>query len=393
MAKLKILHIITRLEAGGSTTHTIAAARAMRDKFATEILCGEVDEGAIAASTADAAVSRIPQMRREPGIFSDLAAFFGILSAVRKMKPDIIHTHTSKAGILGRWAALAANLLPPWPQIKIVHTPHGHILYGYFGPAKTRFYTALERLTALFTDKLAALSSGELEESLAAGIGSRKKWVVIPSGVGFPTEKEEAELRRKGLEIRRRFPAAAVIAGTVARLEPVKGVEYFIKAAALALKKPGPPLFFVVVGDGKEMSRLQKLSSELGIKEKVFFAGFQAEPMVWMAALDVYVQPSVNEGLGRTLIEAHYLRLPAAASRVCGIPDVVEDGGTGFLCAPKNPGELAQAICRLAADAQLRRKLGENGRLRVIGNDDLGNPRFSQEAMTAKLSALYESLC
>lgn len=393
MDKIKVLHIVTRLEAGGSAVNVVASARGLGPRFESALLCGVLESGASREVRADGArLIAAPHLRRSVNPAADVMAFCELLSALRKETPDIVHTHTSKAGLLGRWAAFVHNLGNPRP-CAIAHTPHGHVFYGYFGPWQTWLFRMLERWTGRITGRLIALSQGELQESLAAGVGRPEQWTIIPSGVDLPSEAELARIMAAGRGIRSRLNLAedGLAIGTVARLEPVKGVEYLVRATP-ALAAEFSRAKFVIVGDGSERPRLTRLADELGVADRIVFAGHQDDALAWMSALDIFVQPSLNEGLGRTLIEAGFLEIPAVASAVCGISDVVLEGRTGYLVAPHDATQLAQAVRRLAGDRRLRQGFGAAAKAHVLCPDTNGLPRFSEAAMLRKLEQLYISL-
>ena len=393
MEKIKVLQIITRLEAGGSSANTLAAARGLGEGFEMVLACGGVEAGAKEeAPTEGVRLIRLPHLKRSIDPVSDLRAFYELWIVLKEEAPAIVHTHTSKAGMLGRWAAFLHNVGNPRP-CAVVHSPHGHVFYGYFGSLRTYFFTLLERWTALCTDRLVALSGGERRESLARSVGVPSQWTIIPSGVRMPGDEELARRRDEGRRLRHAHGLGedVIVVGTVARLEPVKGVEHFVRAAPLVAAQ-FPRARFLVVGDGRERAKLEGLARRLGLERRFLFVGRQDHPLAWMSAMDVYVQPSLNEGLGRTLIEAALLGLAAAASAVCGIPDVVIDGRTGYLAPPGDPPALARAIGRLAADPEARRRLGEAARAHVLVPDENGLPRFSEAAMLRNLRELYLSL-
>ena len=395
MEKIKVLHVVTRLQAGGSAANVVATARGLGRQFESALLCGVTSDTAGLGREVRADGARLieaPHLRRSINPVADALAFCELLSALRKEKPDIVHTHTSKAGLLGRWAAFVHNLGSRRP-CAIAHTSHGHVFYGYFGPWRTWLFRMIERWTGRITGRLIALSQGELRESLAAGVGSPEQWTVIPSGVSLPSEAELARIMAAGRDIRRTLDLAedGLAIGTVARLEPVKGVEYFVRAVP-ALAAEFARARFIIVGDGSERPRLARLAEELGAADRIVFAGHQDDALAWMSALDVFVQPSLNEGLGRTLIEAGFLRIPAVASAVCGIPDVVLDGRTGTLVPPRDAARLAQAVRRLAGDRRLRQEFGAAAKAHVLSPDENGLPRFSEAAMLRKLEQLYLSL-
>ncbi len=390
MGRIKVLQILTRLEAGGSAANTLACARRLGDGFESFLACGIVEKG-LEEPAGDLKLIRLPHLKRSISLWEDVRAFFEILDLLRREKPDIVHTHTSKAGFLGRWAAFLYKRSCRKSCV-VIHTPHGHVFYGYFGPLKSWLFTLLERCTSRFTDKLVALSQGERTESLARAIGTPSQWTIIASGVRIPMDEEMAQLRAQGRALREKLglPEDSLVIGTVARLEPVKGVETLVRAAPLILQQ-SPTVRFLLVGDGSQRARLQGLSVSLGLHEQIIFLGHQDNALAAMAAMDIYVQPSLNEGLGRTLIEAALLDLASAASDVCGIRDIVLDGQTGILVKPADAADLAQAVGRLAADATLRRLFGRAARAHVMAPDENGLARFSERAMLEKLSRLYLS--
>ena len=294
-----------------------------------------------------------------------------------------MHTHTSKAGALGRLAASLANLQTAKPAV-IIHTPHGHLLYGYYGPVKTFVFRLAERFLAAFTDHFIALTEGEKRESAAAGIGYPEKWTVIHSGVELRTPAVPARKLDLG------FAADEVVIGTVARLEPVKGVEYFIRAAALLKESiPAVKLRFVVIGGGELETNLRSLADSLGLEKTVLFTGFRDDAAALLGALDIYAQPSLNEAMGRAPLEAQAQGLPVVASAVCGLPDILKEGVTGLLVKPGDPAALAAALETLALSRELRARMGAAARAWALAKDETGFSRFGPESMNAKLIKFY----
>ena len=264
----------------------------------------------------------------------------------------------------------------------MVHTPHGHVFYGYFGKIKSMLFILAEKFLSRFTSCLIALSKGEKQESLTFGIKGR--WEVVHSGVtlkrgNFTDVKTELGLRGKTV-------------GTVARLEKVKGVEYLIRAANI-IKNSGVSLEFLIVGDGHLRKKLEKLSTKLNVNEIIKFVGFQNEVFKYIAAMDIYVQPSLNEGLGRSIIEAQYLGKPVIAFSVCGIKDLVVHGRNGFLIKPGDFSVLAEHIKIMAGNEVLRKNMGEYARKFVRQKDNVSSySRFSVESMNIKLEILYNKI-
>jgi glycosyltransferase involved in cell wall biosynthesis len=268
----------------------------------------------------------------------------------------------------------------------VIHTPHGHVFYGYFGPLKTFVFWLVENATARVTDYFVALTEGERRESIGRGLGPAAKWRVIHSGVRF--EDRSYGHARRDLSIAEDETVITVIA----RLEPVKGVEYFIRAAAeLQKRQPGKKLRFLVVGDGSQTDKLTALARELGVK-KIIFTGFQTNVFKYLAASDIYVQPSLNEAMGRTVLEAQYMKLPVVASRVCGLPDALKEGYTGILVPPGDAPALAAALETLINNEVLRSSLGEAARNWVLEKDFTGNTRFSDGSMNIQLEEFYSKI-
>ena len=395
MKQRKILHIITRLDNGGSAVSTfLCASGPDAAAFKTAVAVGgkqalqAADALARRFSSAGAEIFCVPHLRREPSLLWDPVAFVELLAILFRHKPDIVHTHTSKAGAIGRCATAVYKLFSR-NGIKVVHTAHGHVFYGYFSPAKTSFYICIERFCAKLSDRLVALSESEKRESIARGIGRPEQWAVIHSGVDLPETAVPDETRQK-LRAALGLPPDCVLAGFAGRLTAIKGLDTFLRAAALM--KNNEKLRFLLVGEGEERPRLEKLAAELDLGGKVIFSGFRENIFEYLSAMDIFVHPSLNEGMGRALVEAQAAGLPVAATTVCGIPDVVHDGKAGILVPPSDENALALAIERLCANAQLRKTYGDYGKAWVHGPDENGLPRFSTRAMAHKLEALYKSL-
>lgn len=378
---LKIVHLITRLDSGGSAESTFLAAREFRKKgWETSLWAGrgfdlprEIESEAAAAGIP---IVFIPSLVRSVRPWKDLRAFLAIRRLLKKEKPDILHTHTSKAGFLGRLAGWLAGV----PAI--VHTPHGHVFYGYFGPLKTRFYIFLERLAARWTDVILPLTPRGIEEHLARKIGRREQYAAIPDGVDFSALSYSPRLRE---EARRRYgvPDPFPVVGSVGRFVPIKGFDLIVEAAPQVLREfPSAAFYLGGVGPIKEKC-LQK-ARELGIENKVIFDEFQ-EVLRPLHLLDIFLLPSRNEGMSRTLLEAMGLKRAVVASAVGGVPDVIREGKTGLLVAPDNSEALAKAILKLLKNPELRRQMGEAAA-------DEARRRFGLEKMIASLEEIYQQV-
>jgi len=384
----RIVHIITRLEPGGSSRNTIDSCAAQSKEYGVVLLAGPHKDSAELLKLLPPEVSyiEVKELQRELSPLKDLKALLRLRKEILRLGPDIVHTHTSKAGALGRLAAALANLSSK-KQAVIIHTPHGHLLYGYYGPFKTAVFRYAERFLALFTDRFIALTPGELRESSAAGIGGREKWTVVHSGVDFTPPAVPAQKRDLGIA------ADETSIGTVARLERVKGIEYFIRAAALAKDRyPAAKSRFVIIGGGDLETPLRRLADELGLDDRMIFTGFRQDAAALLSALDIYVQPSLNEAMGRAPLEAQAQGLPVIVSRVCGLPDIIQEGRTGFTVNPADPDSLAEKLGVLLLSRALRARMGEAAKTWALSKDGTGFPRFGAESMNSQLLAFYKNV-
>ncbi len=387
--KLPVVHIITRLEPGGSAQNVIDSAAAQAADREVVLISGphKGKEQLKLDLSGHLRYIELPDLTREISPLKDLRAFLALKKIISGLSPAIVHTHTAKAGILGRWAAYLSKPRPGRPRPVIIHTPHGHVFYGYFGPVRTFIFKAAERLTARVTDHFIALTEGERRESLEQGLGAADGWTVIHSGVSFTARSYENVRPDLGIA------EDETVIATIARLERVKGVEFFIRAAAeLRKRNTGVKPRFMIIGDGALRSGLEALACKLGLGKALLFTGFQRDIFKYLSAADIYVQPSLNEAMGRTAIEAQYMALPVVASDVCGLPDAVSDGVTGMLVPPGDHRALAGAIESLLKDAGLRRRMGAAARLRVLEKDFTGFTRFSAESMNIRLKNFYNKV-
>jgi glycosyltransferase involved in cell wall biosynthesis len=380
MKKLRVAHVITRLCKGGAQENTFHTVRmADRDRYEADLISGPThgDEGNIEPVIGDAGIDiiREPDLVRAPSFFRDRRALRRLTALFKEKQYDIVHTHTSKAGYIGRMAAHRAGV----PVV--VHTPHGHIFHGYFPGPITRFFIALERRAARHTDRIIALTQRGVDDHLAQRIGRPEQYAVIHSGIDLSpyasAREKRAETRRElGLE-----PGDFVVGG-VGRLEPVKGFTYLVQAARPVLERL-PHARMVLVGDGSLADTLRDEARDLG--NRFHFLGLRHDVPDVMAAFDLLVLPSRNEGMGRVLLEAGAAGVPSVATAVGGVPNVVDDGVTGVLVPPENPQALADAVMHLAEDAPLRETMGQSARERVV-------PNYGLETMVRQIEDLYELL-
>jgi len=377
---VRVLHAITRLTLGGSSENTIASCVAL-DRAGFECTLAASFRESDAASLVDARrrgcrVVDLPALGREVAPLADLTALVQILRLLRRERPAIVHTHTSKAGFIGRLAAVIARV----PAV--IHQPHGHVFYGYYSPRRTAVFTALERQAARWTDRIVTLTDRGAAEHLARGIGRAAQYVAVPSGVPTAELRAAAPTRTKARARLGLDPDTFVVVG-LGRLVPIKGFDLLVRALpAVAAQIPSTRV--VLVGDGAERGRLDALACALGVGARLDLAGEVFGVTTHLAAADVLAVPSRNEGMGRVMVEAMALRIPVVATAVGGIPDVVVDGECGRLVAPEDADAFSAALIELGRDEALRRKLGEAAEVRAES--------FSASVAREKLLAVYADL-
>ncbi|MFQ5830363.1 MAG: glycosyltransferase family 4 protein [Candidatus Methylomirabilia bacterium] len=381
MGRIRVLRVIARLNVGGPALHaTLLADRLDPGRYHTRLVAGREAPGeanylALTGRSVDN-LTIIPSLGQEIRGAQDLVAFARLYRLMRQIRPHIVHTHTAKAGTLGRLAARLAGV----PVL--IHTYHGHVFQGYFSPLKTRLFLGIERGLGRWTDRLLTVSEAVRRDLLRLGIGSPECLLVVPLGLHLDHFVRSDEVRG---ELRAELRVGDVpLVGIVARLAPIKRHQDFLAAAATVVARR-PDCRFVVVGDGEPRGRLEAQARGLGLDNRVHFLGWRGDlPRVY-ADLDLVVLTSANEGSPVSLIEAMAAARPVVATRVGGVPDLVEDGVTGLLVPPGKPKELANAIVGLLGDSERRHAMGEAGRKRV-------HPAFSAERLIQDVDRLYTEL-
>jgi glycosyltransferase involved in cell wall biosynthesis len=276
---------------------------------------------------------------------------------MRAWRPAIVHTHTAKAGVLGRIAARTAGV----PTV--VHTYHGHVLRGYFSPAKTALFRRLEAWLAVSADALVAVSESVRDGLVSLGIAPAGKIRVVP--LGLDLAHLAGELPRGVLRREAGIPDAAPLVGMVGRLVPIKDAPAFLRAARL-VREARPDARFALVGDGEERPALEALCRELGLHAQVTFFGWRRDLAAVYGDLDVVVNASRNEGTPVALIEALAAARPVVATRVGGTPDLLGEGERGRLVPPGDPGALARAVLETLDQSEAARSRAQAGRDHVL---------------------------
>lgn len=379
---IRIARVITRLNVGGPAQHAILLAAGLdRTRFLTTLITGVAgrEEGDLAALARARGVEPlvIPELGRVIHPVRDLVALGKLVRAFRRLQPDIVHTHTAKAGTLGRLAAL----LTAAPAT--IHTFHGHVLGGYFSPAVSRVFLRIERMLARRTDRIIALSPRLRQAILAMGIGRPEQVEVISLGLDldrFVQTPPGQQALRGALDI----PPDAPLLGIVGRLVPIKDHPTLFHALTLLDAARRSP-HLVIVGDGERHEELRQLAHRLGLASRIHFLGWRSDLEAILPALDVVISCSRNEGTPVALIEAMAAGVPVVSTDVGGVGDLVVHGETGWLVPPGDPPALARAIGMLLGDPALRRRLAAGARPAALRRHDV-------KGLLLRMEALYQHL-
>ena len=383
MPPIRVVRLIARLNVGGPAIHTILLTKLLPpERFATTLITGQVspaegDMGYLAAEQQIAPLM-IPELGREINWRGDLVACWKIFRTLRRLRPTIVHTHTAKAGMLGRLAAKMAGV----PII--IHTFHGHVFHSYFSPTKTRLFLGIERILARFTDQIITVSPKQRAEILGYGIGTAEKVRAIGLGLQLDPFVNCAAVRGRLRQELQLAPDVPLI-GIVARLVPVKGHHYFL-AAAQQVAAARPTAHFLIVGDGELRAALERQTQQLDIQANVHFLGFRRDLPEIYADLDIVALSSLNEGLPVTLIEAQAAGRPVVATAVGGVSDLVQHEIAGLVTPPRDSAALAQGLLRLLALSPAERaQMGRAGRAAVY-------PTYHISTLINNIAALYDDI-
>ncbi|MGH7794185.1 MAG: glycosyltransferase [Candidatus Binatia bacterium] len=380
--KIKVLRIIGRLNVGGPAIHVVNLTAGL-DPARYEPLLVAGSESAAEGSMLDYALSHGVQPNVIPQIVTafslaprDAIALIKLYSLIRRERPHIVHTHTAKAGFLGRIAARLAGV----PVI--VHTFHGHVLDGYYGPFKNWLLRRIEQSLAAISDRLVTVSEQVKAELVAHGVARADRITVIPLGFDLDPFLKSNVLRG---EFRREIGAGdgVRLVGIVGRLFPIKNHRLFLDAAAkIAAENTAR---FVIVGDGALRSELEQQARELGLLDRVLFTGWRRDLPRIYADLDVLAVSSDNEGTPVSAIEAMAAGCPVVATRVGGLPDLIHDSMIGRLVPPRDAEALANAVLDLLRRPDAAQEMGRNAAEAV-------RQRFTLPRLISDLDRLYNQL-
>lgn len=379
LRKLNVLHIITKFELGGAQKSTLFIA-ALLDKTRYNLSIVSSQDGILvcdALKIPKVDTTLLPALKRSIDPFQDLLALIKLTKFIKTKRFDIVHTHSSKAGILGRWAAKFAGV----PII--LHTIHGWSFHHRQNPLIRKLFVFLEQITAKITDRLIAVSKSDIKKGLDAGIGPKDKYALIRYGIPireFSYCKVDVAKKKEKLGLKRDSP----VVGMVACFKPQKAPQDFLKIAAL-VKNDFPEASFLLVGDGILRDKLEGLKNELGLRNDLHLIGWRRDIPEIMSILDVLVLTSLWEGLPIVLLEGMASGLPIVATATAGAQETIRNEINGFLASYGDTGTMAQRVVALLENRALARKMGQEGK-------KLLDSSFELERMVGQTDELYQTL-
>ncbi|HXI26648.1 MAG TPA: glycosyltransferase [Pyrinomonadaceae bacterium] len=402
---MKIVRIIARLNVGGPARHVVWLSAGLKDRgYETLLVAGVPPEGEDDMSYVAAAAAVqpliIPEMSREISPL-DLITAWKLYRLMLHERPRLVHTHTAKAGGVGRAAGIMYRWLTPstlWGrprQCRFVHTYHGHVFHSYYGPLKTKLFLLIEKMLARMTDRIIVISEQQRREiNEDFHLGRREQFAVIPLGIDLDVY---AEWQTRRAKLRGEISASDddLLVGIVGRLTEVKNHRLFLEATALLKKMSTQRLKFLVIGDGARRSELESQARRVGIANDVVFLGTRDDPENFYPALDVVALTSLNEGTPLSVIEGMANRRPVIATGVGGVVDLLGQEVEGFdgyaICErgirvrSGDAEGFANGVKRLIDDAALRDELGARGREFVLKD-------YSKERLLDDIANLYADL-
>ena len=378
---IRILRVIARLNMGGPALHVSYLAGGLQGRgYETTLVSGSLSRGegsmAYIAEELGVPVVRVKELARELSPPNDLLAVRRLVGLIRRERPHILHTHTAKAGAIGRAAArLAGAARPPI----VVHTFHGHVLRGYFGAGASEFYRRVEQSLARVSDRLIAVSPQVRDELVRLGVAPAEQFEVIRLGIDLEERIREPD----GLDYRHVLgvPQDAFVVGWIGRMTAIKRVPDVIRIFE-RLCSHGVDARLCIVGDGPLRADVERLAHELGVMRRCLFLGYQRDVASFYRLFDAFLLPSANEGTPVSAIESLGAERPVVASAVGGVPDVVEEGVHGHLFAVGDVDAAAHALAGLARDPERRAHMGAEGRSRVLA-------RYSVDRLVDDVDRLY----
>ncbi|HKT83947.1 MAG TPA: glycosyltransferase [Solirubrobacterales bacterium] len=378
---IRVLRVIARMNLGGPAHHVALLSRGLAGRgYETLLVSGRVGAGEAEHTDLEGIQVRyLDRLGPEIRPLRDLLALVELIRVVRAFRPEIVETHTAKAGMLGRLATLLAGGRRP----VVIHTYHGHVLRGYFGPLKTGAFKAIERGLGRISDSLIGVSQATVDELVELRIAPRSKFAVVPLGLELEPFLALGLSPDGGFREEIAAGEEEVLFTFTGRLVPIKRPELMLRALARA-RAGGAPARVAVVGDGLLRAELESLARRLGCAGAVDFLGYRRDLAGIAAGSDAALLTSENEGTPVALIEAAAAGRPAVATAVGGVPDIVVEGA-GLLAPSGDEAAIAAAITRLTAEPELRRRMGARARQHVA-------EKFTAARLLDDVELLYSRL-
>lgn len=359
VSKIKVLRIINRFSLGGPSFHVILLTKYLNSTYETALVGGVPEPGEADSyyllEKYDLEATILPELRRDLNFLSDIRAYFKLKKIIEDYKPDIVHTHASKAGALGRLAAHHCGV-----KI-IIHTYHGHVFHSYFGKIKTTFYKIVERYLAKITTGIIAISETQKYElSEIFKIAPKDKIEVIPLGLDLSAFGEKSNESRLKARKKLSLSSDEVAIGIIGRLAPIKDHHFFLDAIELVLSKTKIKIRVFIVGDGTEKFSIQERVNEINSKYpgKIKMTSWIREMVPIYHALDLVCLSSKNEGTPVSLIEAQASGLPVLSNDVGGVRDIVKNGKSGYIVPKNNLQAYTEKLLELIESPELRTQMG-----------------------------------
>ncbi|MBL7765556.1 MAG: glycosyltransferase [Chitinophagaceae bacterium] len=375
----KVLRIFNRLILGGPSFNVTYLTKFMEPDFDTTLVVGAKDDHEKIADELirqyDLHPVEIPSMKREINLLDDYKAYRALRKLIRETKPDIVHTHASKPGTLGRLAAIHEKV----PVI--VHTFHGHTFHSYFGSLKTKLFIAIEQYLAKHSTRIIAISESQRDElSTEFHICPKEKMSVIPLGLDLSRFSHQQEEKRKQFRTQYGIQDDEVAIGIIGRIVPIKNHMMFVEVIHELLKRTQQKIRVMMIGDGDVREELMNKLTEYQIPYNYFpenqtpaqvtFTSWIHEMDIVYAGLDVVCLTSLNEGTPVSLIEAHAAHKPVVTTNVGGVADIVSDGETGYIVEPQDVQGFTEKLQTLVENNSLRSQFGKTGYTQVYQKYD-----------------------
>jgi glycosyltransferase involved in cell wall biosynthesis len=383
--QIKVLRIINRFNVGGPVYNVTYLSKYLPDNYETKLVGGCATEseydGCYILRHHGISAEILPSMSRKISLLGDIWTLFQLMRIIKTFKPDIVHTHASKAGVLGRIAARLMGV----PVI--VHTYHGHVFHGYFHPIINRMVVFIERLLGKFSTMIITISSAQHAEIIDKyRIVPSKKACIIP--LGFDLSRFEAsKVNRESIRLEYNLKPHQTAVAIVGRLAPIKNHHLFIDAAALTHKKYPEDFMFYIVGDGKLRESLEAYVAENhpGLVNSIVFKSWVTDMTECYPAMDIVCLTSFNEGTPVSLIEAQASCIPVISTNVGGVKDIIDVNQTGFILQGHSSEELSKYLIELHLNRDLRIKMSQNA-------CNFVTEKFSYQRLVADVDQLYTSL-